>query len=171
MAWGNEPEPVAEVVTTLEPPLDIAARDQAILAWTDAKTSLGSIKELEMMLRTNVSEMLFPDPKKGTQRYDLGAGYKIKLVHGWTYTLGDKTNQASIRDQVDKALDDIAALGDAGELIAASLVRWKPELSTTEYEKLSDANATDTQLKAKAIIDAILTVKAASPTLELETPK
>jgi hypothetical protein len=54
--------------------------------------------------------------------------------------------------------------------IAERIVKWKPDLSVSEYETLA-ASENETDIKAKTLIDAILTVKPASPQLTFEPPK
>jgi hypothetical protein len=125
-------------------------------AWRTAKTALENAKETEMELRKQVQKMFFPTPEKGTQRVDLPMGYKLKLVHKINYNLGNN-------DLVNKALDEMAAVGNEGTFIAERLVTWKPSLSISEYNALSP--------QYKAIINKVLTTSDGAPTLEIEEPK
>ena len=125
-------------------------------AWHTAKTALENAKETEMELRKQVQKMFFPTPEKGTQRVDLAMGYKLKLVHKINYTLGNN-------DLVNKALDEMAAVGNEGTFIAERLVSWKPSLSVREYDALNP--------QYKAIINKVLTTSDGAPTLEIEEPK
>lgn len=156
----------------------IIRRDAEIKTWLDRRDALDSIKPQEMEARNKVSATLFPNPKKGTQRYQLNNGYAIKLVHGTTYTLGDKNKvidtpegqiPVSIPEQVQEALHKIAALGVEGERLANELVKWKPELSEKVYLNLQLNDGIEAQ--AKTIIDEILTTKPSSPQLTFEVPK
>jgi len=148
MPWpSNEPEN-SEV-------MDKINRDMAIMSWRNAKQTLDAAKENEMQMRKNLTNLLFPNPVKGTQRFNLGNGYSIKLVHKLNYKLD--------KDRVEQALDKIEAQGPKGELIAERLVKFTPELSQTEYKLLSEID--------KKIIDEVLTVEPGAPTLELEEPK
>jgi hypothetical protein len=94
-----------------------------------------------------------------------------------TYTLGDKDKidpstglKLTKAQQVEPVLDAIEALGERGRLLADRLVKWTPELSATEYEMLA-ASEDPIDIQAKTLIDAILTVKPASPELTFEPPK
>jgi hypothetical protein len=157
-----------------------ARRDAEILKWNKDKELLGSIKEQEAESRAKVVATLFPTPKRGTNRYQLGNGYSVKLVYGTNYTLGDKTKVVDtfdgqvavpINDQVNEALARIRGLGNRGPELAEALVKWKPELAEKAYLALSAEGADETDKMAKQIIDEILTTKPASPQLEFEVPK
>ncbi len=75
-----------------------------------------------------------------------------------------------IESQVNGVIDAIEALEiGGGSLLANRLIKWKPELVASEYEKLNPEFELD--IKAKALIDSILTIKPASPQLTLEEPK
>lgn len=153
----------------------LTAEQSMLLAkWRQAKVDATQAVETERALRAQVTEMLFPNPVKGTQRYDLGEGWKVKLVHSMTPTLGDKDligdgQKVPVIDQVDTVLNEIEKCGNVGPVFAERLVKWKPELSMTEYEKLDTAY--EDQKRIKALIDSILTLKPAAPQLEIEAPK
>lgn len=175
--WGNySPEAAVEAAPAETPEAFAARRDGIIQTWRAAIEPKKQWENYEKECRANVVGICFPRPVKGTQRYELGGGYKLKLVHGVTYTLGNKdmvdpilNEKVSIESQVRGVLEQIAALGNEGPMLADRLVKWKPELNATEYEKLSDEF--DVEAKAKALIDTILTSKPASPQLTLEEPK
>jgi len=132
------------------------ARDKLILAWKTAKEELAIAKVAESQLRKLVIESLFPAHKnEGTENHDLGNGYKIKAVFKQTYTLS--------ADDVSGCLEQMAELDEAGKIFAECLVKFKPELVISEYKKLPEPY--------KALIDLILTVTPASPSLELIEPK
>lgn len=187
-AWGvpAEAEAAAPVVKyevkykgqpdTEEPETWRLRRNAEIEHWLAAKPVLENAKTNEMDLRTKVLATLFPSPKKGTQRYELGGGFQVKLVYGLTYTLGNKEAvdaeekpiaiERQVRDLEDKV---IAEHGDAGEQILKRLIKWKPELSGAEYEKLDED--VPLELAVRNAIAEILTVKPASPQLTFEEPK
>lgn len=140
---------------------DTATRDAKILGWQDSVKALAAAKEAEATLRKEVladcygfnSEAL----REGTENIELGNGYKLKAVFKISYTLNNA------EDGVDKALSKLEKAGPEGAFIAERLVRWKPELSVSEYKKL-DA-------KYKKFIDEVLVTKEATPSLELVAPK
>lgn len=157
--------------------MDITERDQLLRNWIAKKAELETVKNSEMELRKRVAEVLFPNPVKGTQRFQLdNQGTAIKLVYKLNHTLGDaeKINPetgAKIRkdDQVFEAQREMEALGETAGLLADRLIKWTPDLSVSEYEKL-DCND-PIQAKLKEMIDKILTIKPAAPSLEFEEPK
>jgi hypothetical protein len=151
-------------------------RNAEIEHWLNAKPILESAKQNEMDLRTKVTATLFPAPKKGTQRYDIGGGYKVKLVHGLTYTLGDKDklNDEGAKVPIRKQIEDLEAAiiekhGEAGLQLVKRLISWTPTLSGSEYEKLDADSAIE--LDVRTMISEVLTVKPASPQLTFEEPK
>lgn len=151
-------------------------RNAEIEHWLASKPVLDQAKQNEMDLRNKVTSTLFPNPVKGTQRYELGGGFKVKLVHGLTYTLGDKDKidgegkKIPVRSQIeDLEAAIIEKYGEAGEQLIKRLISWKPEISGSEYEKL-DAN-NPIELDVRNMIDENLTIKPASPQLTFEEPK
>lgn len=174
---SNSGEPVVEVAPSAELQLTQEQKDAKVREWLEAKEICTNATEIEKSKRADVTAALFPTPKKGTQRYVSPQGYgSIKLVFGWNYSLGDKEKVGSdglkvpVATQVEAVLDEIEALGPRGALIAERIVKWKPELAVKEYEELA-ASQDETDAKAKALIDSILTVTPASPQLTFEPPK
>lgn len=178
MGHNNPPAEVA--VETTEAPIEtpeafVARRDAEIQNWLNAKPVLEQAKSAEAEARAVVTKTLFPNPTKGTQRYNLNGGYKIKLVYGLTYTLGDKDKvddegkKISIESQVRAIEEKIMAIGPEARILLERLIKWKPELSGSEYEKLDSDD--ETQVAIRNLIDEVLTVKPASPQLTFEEPK
>ena len=159
-------------------PIDEAGANKVavIQNWLDERAALQLHKADEMKARTEVSQLLFPNPTKGTQRYPLANGYAIKLVYKLNYRLGDKDKinpdtggKVRLDDQVFDLQSRMEALGPVAELFADRLIKWTPELSVTEYEKLDVNDPIQRQLRD--MIDAMLTVEPASPALDFEEPK
>ena len=137
---------------------DTAARDAKILQWTEAAKKLAEAKAVELALRNEVVAINFADHKEsGTENVELGNGYKLKAVFKLNYSLNNTD------DAVDKALSKLEKAGTEGAFIAERLVKWKPELSISEYNKL------DT--KFKKIIDEVIKTSPGTPSLELVEPK
>lgn len=128
----------------------------ALAEWQAAKTALDAAKEAEMQLREQVGKLAFPNPTEGTQSLDLGDGWSIKLVHKMNYTLASN-------DEVDDALTRISNMNNEGKFLAERIVSWKPSLSLSEYRELEP--------QYKSVIDKVLTIKPAAPTLEIKPPK
>ena len=136
-------------------------RDAKILAWEAAVKALAAAKDAEAALRKEVLTEAFAfDPealREGTENFELGNGYKLKAVFKISRNLNNE-NEA-----VDKVLAKIEKTGPEGVFIAERLVKWKPELSVTEYKKLPE--------KFKKLFDEVVTSKEAMPALELVAPK
>lgn len=147
-------------------------RDKVLQSWLAARTLLATAKESEMELRKQVQQLLFPNPVKGTQRYDLGGGYSIKLVHKINYTLGNKDltdkksgNKIKVQDQVEQVMNAIEKCGNEGPFLVDRLIKTSYDLSISEYGKLDDGS------QIKKIIDSILITSDAAPAVEFEEPK
>lgn len=140
---------------------ETANRDAKILAWEQAVKALAAAKDAEAALRKEVLAEAFAfDPealREGTENFELGNGYKLKAVFKISRTM----NNAD--DAVDKVLTKIEKTGPEDPFIAERLVKWKPELSVSEYKKLPE--------KFKKLIDEVVVSKEAMPTLELVAPK
>lgn len=138
-----------------------ANRDAKILAWEESVKALAAAKEAEAALRREVLAEAFQfDPealREGTENFELGNGYKLKAVFKISRNLNNEN------DAVDKVLSKIEKAGAEGQFIAERLVKWKPELSVSEYKKLPE--------KFKKMIDEVVTSKEATPSLELVAPK
>ena len=140
---------------------ETANRDAKILAWEAAVKELAAAKDAEATLRKEVLAEAFAfDPealREGTENFELGNGYKLKAVFKISRNLNNE-NEA-----VDKVLSKIEKTDPEGAFIAERLVKWKPELSVSEYKKLPE--------KFKKLFDEVVTSKEAMPSLELVAPK
>ena len=140
---------------------ETANRDAKILAWEAAVKALAAAKDAEAALRKEVLAEAFAfDPealREGTENFELGNGYKLKAVFKISRNLNNE-NEA-----VDKVLSKIEKTGPEGAFVAERLVKWKPELSVSEYKKLPE--------KFKKLFDEVVTSKEAMPSLELVAPK
>lgn len=139
-------------------------RDHLLQAWNDSKVRLDVAKVEEMEARKKAVDFAFdPTKHKGTERIDLGNGWQAKAVkkinYGWIKTADDKVDN----DKIETALEKIESTGAAGELIAARLVKWTPDLSLTEYNQLPE--------DFKKIIDEVIVTSDGTPTLEIIPPK
>lgn len=136
--------------------------DTLILAWRDSQAQLENAKSVEMALRRAVFEIKFPDPKEGTQRFELGNGWKLKAQFPYNYKLDP--------EKAEDTLDKIAKLSPTAAVIADRLCKWKPEVSIKEYRLLCEDKSPEGE-KARKLLDAILTITPGSPQLEIEPPK
>jgi hypothetical protein len=169
-----EAERIEGIIKALPPgkyPSDVLAveeyiwyRDYILTKWQKAKEALDIAKEFEIKVRTDAVHFAFdPTKQKGTERIELGNGYQAKAVkkinYGWIKDSDDKIN----KDAIETALNKIEDTGPAGELIAARLVKWTPDLSLTEYNQLPQ--------EFKSIIDEVIVTTEGTPTLEIIEPK
>jgi|WetSurMetagenome_2_1015567.scaffolds.fasta_scaffold128748_2 hypothetical protein len=145
-------------------------RDTLIKNWMQAAAALKAAKENEMELRQQVSEMLFPEKIKGTQRYELGGGYFVKLVHKLNYKLGNSElkdkegNKVKVQQQVEAVMEAIEKCGNEGAFLVDRLIKTEYKLAEGEYTKLDDGSL------IKKLINSILVTSDAAPSLELESP-
>lgn len=150
-----------------------ASRDNLVAAWLEAKEKATTAVERERGLREQVCTMLFPNPVEGTNTYDLGMGYKVKMTHGYTYDLckevGKRITHEEYVSRVETVLSEIEDLGNGADSLASKLVKWKPELSVTEYKKLNVQFPTEAAIKK--ILDAVIVTKPSSPQVSFEEPK
>lgn len=172
----NNPPAEVEVEVAAETPEEfIARRDKEIGNWMRSKRDLEVAKADEMEIRKTVTTTLFPTPKKGTQRYPLNNGYSIKLVYTLRPTLGDKDladeqgTKVPVRQQVQDVEDKIVALGQIGAMLVERLIKWTPELSLSEFDKLNRSDPVEG--KIAELIEEILTITPGSPALTFEEPK
>lgn len=135
-----------------------AAKTKLLADWyqaLEAAKAAKSIIENEQALRKEVAALFFLDPKEGVNTEDLENGYKLKL----TYKIDRKLD--------DAALDAVKAkLRDEFQINPDALVETKPSLVTKAYKGLCATNP-----DAAKVFDTALTIKPASPTLEIVTPK
>jgi len=135
-----------------------------IIAWLDAKKKADDAKAAELELRNSIYETYSDKRETGTENVDANGGI-LKIISKLNYKLPP-------REETDAVLQQIAALknpdgsprGDAG-FIASRLVSWKPELSVSEYKKLSADDP------IKRLIDRIITTTPATPTVSFEKAK
>lgn len=122
-----------------------------LTAWTEAQKAATYWKDEEMRLRKEIFEDAFPSPLEGVNRVDLPGGWKLK----GTYKLTRKVDEAALPSILDRLREK--------NVSPDRLIKWKPELSTGEYKKLPG--------EVMAIVDEILEIKPATPSIEFEAPK
>src|SRR5216684_4805074 len=159
-AWPNRqnlsvPIPSPDPMTLY----DAMSRDEVLIEWDQRKRQLEKAKEAEMEMRQYIVKRAFPDPKEGVNRVELGNGYELKATVKYHYNLD------SDLDKVEAALDKIASMGNEGSFIAERLVKWEASFLLTEYRKLQANDATTLQREMKKVIDSVLLITDAAPTL------
>lgn len=145
--WGNP------VTATINAHHNMRA---AVLAdWNNAKAELKKAQARENELRNQViglfSEKVNDATATGTENCEAPGGV-VKIVRKMNYSF------TADNDGIDTVLDKIEKSVEGGNIIAERLVKWKPELSLTEYKLLSPAH--------KKLIDGVLSSKPATPSVE-----
>lgn len=174
-AWSTptqQPWPVADrlqaPIKQVEPeisPYDAMTQDQILMKWQEMKEDIEKAKEREMEMRKYIVKRAFPEKKEGMNTAELGAGYQLKAAVKYNYTLDPDI------EKIEKALDAIEQIGNRGSFLAERLVSWKANFLVTEYRPLCEDDATEEEKKIKAIVDSILTISEAAPSLEIKEPK
>lgn len=136
-------------------------QNAAMARWDAAKKAIiaanvAALMAEEMAARKDAFAAIFPDVPKGTHYVDLPGGWRIKGVRKVDYKID--------ADEVEAMLDALRGTGNEGVFIADRIVKFKPDLSVSEYEGL----VSDTYRK---IVDRVLTTKDASPEFALVPPK
>jgi len=158
--WGNVIEP-----KSLNP-WDSMNEDALLLLWQEKKDAIEKANADEMDLRKYIVKREFPKAQEGTNKKDLGNGYKLKAVIKYNYTLAENS-------VVEECLDHIAALGNEGPFIADRLVSWKASFLKTEYNDLLDRKekGDERAIKILNIVEKMLTIKEGAPDLDIVEPK
>ncbi|MFZ1074786.1 MAG: hypothetical protein WAN50_00200 [Minisyncoccia bacterium] len=134
------------------------AQQQLVAEWQAADSAQKKWRETELALRSRVMREVYMmdkdttaiDEWKGTHYAPLSQGYRLKTENKTDYNL-------KAGEELDAALDAI------GDDVADLLVKWKPELSVSIYKQLP--------AEKQALLCASLTIKNASPSLEIVAPK
>ena len=116
--------------------------------WFQQQTELKELKQAEHLARVAVSEFYFPHPEEGTNRFDIGLGFDLKLQHSFNYG-------------VDEAALEQVKAGDIKRLKLPwdDLFVYSPKLSVKVYRELTP--------EQKKFVDALLDIKPGSPQLAI----
>jgi hypothetical protein len=142
------------------PNAPVLTPDEILVNWQMARDDLKRAINTEMYYRTLAIGTFFQNVDKttaeGTHNYDLGNEYKLKCTFKLNYKLDG-------RDKVDAMLDKLTDTGEDGKFIADRIIKWAPSLSLSEYRVLSP--------EQKKVVDSVITVQPATPSLEIVEPK
>lgn len=149
-------------------------KDNLLSDWRKAADALAKAKAREADLRGKVVAC-YSDPSKttGTENVPLGMDWFVKVEKKLSYNLKSFTEGVDKRGAVERMLTALCAATkdsqgnelnpELGKVVATRVVKWEPELSLTEYKQLLPGH--------KEIIDTVLEIKPASPTVTLVPPK
>lgn len=156
--WPSNPTPSS--------PYDIMNEDQLLLEWQKKKDAIETAKAEEMDLRKYIVKREFPKAEEGMNNKELGGGYQLKANVKFNYNLADN-------DTVEATLEKLSGMGPSGSAIADRLVSWKPNFLLTEYRQLVEDKEKGSQFAqtALSVINEMLTIAEAAPTLEIREPK
>lgn len=165
----QSPAQIAAAAQANESPYAKWTNDQVLVAWGEAKQKLDAAKELEMALRKEAVGRLVENPKIGTNNIELGNGWIAKVVHKVNHNFIKDENDKTDIKLVERIQDEIEAVGNIGAVLADRLIKWSPDFSLSEFNKLDPEN--EDEAKIKKLVESILVVTDASPTLEIKPPK
>ena len=146
--------------------LEAMSEDQLLMLWDSKKKAIELAKEEEMDLRKYIVGRAFPKKQEGMNTKELGNGYQLKAAIKYNYNLADN-------DTVEEKLNKISSLGNMGPFIADRLVSWKPSFLLTEYRQLCEDEAKGDKFAKNVlnIVNEMLTITEAAPSLEIKEPK
>lgn len=146
--------------------------------WYKLKELLDDTKTKEFALRKKIYAHYFVvrdehgveiQPKEGTNNFELPDGFVLKAQRVINRSVDqgslaalkqEKIELSEKEDLYEKEKERLALLL---ELPLDDLVRYKPELETREYRKLSD--------EARNVFDTALVIKDGTPQLDIVKPK
>lgn len=135
--------------------------------WFRLKETLGQIKSAEALLRARIYRHYFIAPKEGTNTYDIGDGTGAVLKASRVI---DRKVDVGALQALQKTQDEQwgpnkvpGVIPEVPLLKLDELVKWKPEVSISDYRKLTDNERT--------YFEQCLIIKDGSPSLEIMIPK
>lgn len=127
------------------------ATQEDLNTWYKLQEQLAKLKDQELTLRNKIFKSYFAAPKEGTNTMPLSEGWVLKGEYKINRTVDVATLTAKV-----------ALLRTAG-VPMDDLIRYKPELVTTEYRKLTD--------ERRQLFDEVLIIKVGTPSLDIVLPK
>lgn len=137
-----------------------AVTAQDLTTWYQLQQELARVKAAEAMLRGRIAKHFFPAPTEGSRdnKHPLndGTGAILQMDH--------VVNRGVLEPELEAYK---AACKEEGsnlpKLPLNKLIKWKPELSKSEYNKLT--------AEERKVCDTFLNIKDGSPQLEIKIPK
>lgn len=126
-----------------------------LLMWQELSTLQKKLKAVEMAMRKQMAEEFFTNPNEGTNTFDMGKEWKLKLTH--------KINRSPDEASFEGVFAELNADDTITAFTKEDLFKFKPELKKAAYNKLTD--------KQRNIFDQCLVIKPGSPELKLVPPK
>jgi hypothetical protein len=141
-------------------------RDGVLMLWQKAKADIEHVKAFELEIRKIAVAITFEKPHEGTNTVELGETHEAKATIKYNYKLADN-------DTVEACLAEIEKFGNEGPFIADRLVGWTPSFKLTEYRLIEEgvAKGDERSIKLMSVINKMLTITDAAPTLEIREKK
>jgi len=138
----------------------VAVTPEDLKTWYELKQELARVKGAEAMLRSRIFHHYFPNPTEGSRDNKVplndGTGAILQADHVINRTVDEQ--------QLDGLKEAMFSEGsNLPQLDLTKLIRWKPELVKTEYNKLEEHE--------RLVFDRCLVIKPGSPQLEIKIPK
>lgn len=138
-----------------------------LIAWLDAKKKLDEAKAAEATLRDALMANYHDAAiEAGTENVPVNGG-NLKIINALDYKFIDPEHmtprdpQKDLRSAASKMLNELVNfIGEGGGFIADRLVKWVPEISVSEYKKLTP--------EQRKIVDTVLETKPKSPQVSWE---
>ncbi len=119
--------------------------------WAAINADLARLKAVELEYRRVIIEHIpFTDKAEGSQTVSVDGALSLELDRPWSYTV------KATEQEIGACL---TALHQVNPLATVGLLRWKPEISITQYRTLTD--------EERIIIAPILEVKPGTPALKI----
>jgi hypothetical protein len=135
--------------------------------WYELRETLAKVKQAEALLRARIYRHYFKDPKEGTNSFDIddgtGAVLKAQRVIDRKVDVGAFDALRKTQNEQWGEQRTPGAVPSVPLLKLDELVKWKPEVSITEYRKLTD--------NERAYFEQCLVIKDGSPQLDVVIPK
>ena len=123
---------------------------ELLASWYEMADQLKSLRASEALLRKSIFKKAFPNPKEGTNKYELDDGYVLSGKYALTRSV-DEGAYSSILDNLYEA-----------KIKVDKLVKFKPSISKSEYSRLTD--------EQRDLFDQCLVIKPGSPSLDIILP-
>lgn len=132
-------------------PSNVVVTQQMMNEWYETQKQLEALKQKEMELRKKIFGYYFKHPEEGVNT--------APLSHGWVLKGTQPINRKVLPEILQAKQAEMRKHG----IPLDTLVKWKPEISVSEYKKLSPEHRKE--------FDSVLEIKPGSPALEIVLPK
>jgi hypothetical protein len=155
--FPTAPTPLAPTAAPTATPTENI--DLVIGEWFAASEALAAAKKTEKALRDQVSNSHLWNAAKttGTQTYDLGKGYELKMARTETVSVANKEHEAT------HCIIKLRNLGEGATERANRLFTFSARMSEAVYKELT--------AEERMIVDPIITRKPGSTSIKLKAPK